>query len=156
MRVLMVCLGNICRSPIAQGMLEARAAEGGVAVEVDSAGTGGWHTGDAPDFRAAEAAARHGIDIGGQRARRVTPEDFHRFDLICAMDDANLETLHEMAPGDATARLTRLLDFVDDDGPRSVPDPFYGGRDGFEQVVGLIERGVEGLLVDLQRRHSAG
>jgi protein-tyrosine phosphatase len=156
MRVLMVCLGNICRSPIAQGVLEKRAAEAGVEIEVDSAGTGGGHTGDPPDFRAVEAAERHGIDIGGQRARRVTADDFRRFDMICAMDDSNLDALREMAPADATAKLRRLLDFATDVDTAAVPDPFYGSRAGFERAVTLIEDGIGGLIDSLREGRSGG
>jgi protein-tyrosine phosphatase len=156
MRILMVCLGNICRSPIAQAVLEARARAAGVAVTVDSAGTGGWHTGDPPDHRAADAAARHGLDITGQTARSVTAEDFERFDLICAMDERNETDLHAMAPPGASARIVRLLDFAGPDAPRSVPDPFYGSTGGFENAVALIERGVDGLIAELRQSSSAG
>jgi protein-tyrosine phosphatase len=151
MRVLMVCLGNICRSPMAQGVLEARAAAAGLDVTVDSAGTGGWHVGDAPDHRAVEAAARRGIDITGQRARQVRVADFADFDLICAMDDANLEHLRAMAPPDATARVTRLMDHAAEGAPRVVPDPYYGGRREYEQALDLIEEGVEGLVAAMSR-----
>lgn len=146
MRVLMVCLGNICRSPLAQAVLEARAAAAGWKVTVDSAGTGGWHSGDAPDFRAAEAASQRGLDISGQQARRVRQDDFRQFDLICAMDDSNLADLRAMAPPDATAKLSRLLDHAPDAKTRAVPDPFYGGKDGFAHALDLIETGVDGLI----------
>jgi protein-tyrosine phosphatase len=147
----MVCLGNICRSPMAQGVMEARAAAAGLDVTVDSAGTGGWHVGDAPDHRAVEAAARRGFDITGQRARKVRVADFRDFDLICAMDDANFEDLQAMAPPDASARLTRLMDHVGDGPPRVVPDPYYGGRREYEQALDLIEQGVDGLLAQMPR-----
>jgi protein-tyrosine phosphatase len=152
MRVLMVCLGNICRSPMAQGIMEARAAAAGLDVTVDSAGTGGWHVGDAPDHRAVEAAAGRGVDIAGQRARQVTPEDFRAFDIICAMDKANLRALQALAPADATARLTGLMEHAADGAPRAVPDPYYGSRQDFETALDLIERGVDGLLDGIASR----
>lgn len=150
MKVLMVCLGNICRSPLAQGVLEARAAEARLPVQADSAGTAGWHEGSPPDPRSIAAAARRGIDIAAQRARRVHPEDFTQFDLICAMDTRIAETLRAMRPTGAMARVALLMDFARDSETRVVPDPYYEDDIAFEQVLDLIELGVAGLLADLR------
>jgi protein-tyrosine phosphatase len=147
-RVLMVCLGNICRSPMAQGALEAAARDAGLAVVVDSAGTSDWHVGDLPDARSMAAAARRGYDITGQRARGVAVEDFHTFDHILAMDAANLRRLREMRPEGARARVLRLLDLA---GGGDVPDPYYDEADAFERALDLIETGVAALLDDLRR-----
>ena len=144
-RILMVCLGNICRSPMAQGVMEAAAARAGVAVAVDSAGVGGWHEGEGPDPRAVAAARRRGYDISAQRARKLRARDFHDFDLILAMDESNFAALERARPADARARLAFLLEHAD--GPeREVPDPYYGDGDGFERVLDLIEAGVAGVL----------
>lgn len=151
MRVLMVCLGNICRSPLAQGVLETRAAAAGVALTVESAGTSGWHDGSPPDPRAIAAAARRGIDISRQTARRVVPGDFRRFDLMCAMDRRNLDTLHRLSPPGAAARLALLMDFSPADAGASVPDPYYEGDHAFDFVLDMIERAVDGLLADISR-----
>ena len=148
MRVLMVCLGNICRSPLAQGALEKHAAAAGLRVEADSAGTMGWHEGSPPDPRSIAAAARRGIDIAAQRARRVHAEDFRDFDLICAMDTKIARSLTAMRPDGATARVALLLDFAPDTGTRSVPDPYYEDDSAFEHALDLIERGVAGLLTE--------
>lgn len=142
-RILMVCLGNICRSPMAQGALEHAAATAGLPVHVDSAGTSGWHMGDAPDPRSVAAAARRGYDIAGQRARGVMAQDFADFDLMLAMDAANLAALRRRAPADPRARIRRLLPDMD------VPDPYYDGPAAFDQALDLIERGVAELLREL-------
>ena len=152
-RVLMVCLGNICRSPLAQGVIERAVADAGIAVEADSAGVGGWHRGEPPDPRAQAAAAARGLDISGQRARQTRQADFEDFDLILAMDESNLAALERARPEGARARLALLLDHAP--GPeREVPDPYYGGADGFGRVVDLIEAGVAGLLEDLASRRA--
>jgi protein-tyrosine phosphatase len=139
----MVCLGNICRSPMAQGVLEHAAAARSLKLHVDSAGTSGWHMGDGPDPRAIDAAARRGYAIAGQRARGVTVEDFTAFDLMLAMDAANLTALRRRAPADATARIRRLLPDLD------VPDPYYDGPAQFDEALDLIERGVAEVLREL-------
>lgn len=146
----MVCLGNICRSPMAQGALEAHAARAGLALHVDSAGIGGWHAGAAPDPRAVAAAAARGFTIGGQRARRVATEDFHRFDRICAMDADILAALRRLRPADAGARLSLLLDHAPGLQGHPVPDPYYDGPEAFEDALRLIERGVAGLVEALR------
>jgi protein-tyrosine phosphatase len=146
-RVLMVCLGNICRSPTAEAVLRHRLAAAGLAdrVEVDSAGTGGWHIGDPPDARSQHHAARRGYDLSGLRARRVAEDDFHRFDLILAMDEANLADLRRLAPARYAAEV-RLFAEVE------VPDPYTGGAAGFERVLDLAEAAAAVWVEDLSRR----
>jgi protein-tyrosine phosphatase len=139
-RILFVCLGNICRSPLAEGILRAMARDR-PEIEVDSAGTAAWHVGKAPDPRSVAIAARHGIDISSLRARQVSRDDFSRFDLILAMDDANLEDLRAIAPVGARAQLRRFLE-------RDVPDPYYGGESGFADVHAMLEQGCAALLAE--------
>ena len=141
MRILCVCLGNICRSPLAMGVLDRAAKKAGVQIEVDSAGTSDWHIGKPPDARGVAAAAARGIDISRQRGRQVTAADFDKFDLILAMDTKNLAHLQRMCPIDAMHRL-RLFDPA---GP--IPDPYYGGPRGFEKVLDQIERAA-GVLIE--------
>ena len=154
MRLLFVCLGNICRSPTAEGVMRKLVREAGLEdrVEIDSAGTGGWHVGAAPDERATEAARRRGIALSGC-ARRVEPADFERFDLVLAMDRGNLRDLRALAPTPQAAEKVRLLREFD---PRSggapdldVPDPYYGGPDGFDEVLDLVEAACRGLLAEV-------
>ena len=148
-RILFVCLGNICRSPTAEGVFARRAAEAGADVETDSAGTGGWHVGASPDARAQEAALRRGVDLSALRARRVSAADFHAFDLIIAMDEDNLSALTRAAPPGATARINLFLDYAPEAGQSAIPDPYYGGEDGFDRVLDLIETASDGLLASL-------
>lgn len=150
-RVLFVCLGNICRSPLAQGVFEHQVAQAGLSgkFHADSAGTGSWHIGDPPDSRSVTAAARRGIDLSKQRARQVSSADFSGFDLILAMDEANLARLREMAPEQDNHKLRLFLDGVPGITRREVPDPYYGGDDGFEVVLDLIEQGSRALLARL-------
>lgn len=142
MRVLMVCLGNICRSPTAEAVMRARAKGG---VEVDSAGTGGWHEGEAPDPRARKAGEARGYDFAGITARQVRPDDFAAFDVIYAMDANNLRNLRRRCPPEHQGKLRLLLDGVRG-APAAVPDPYYSGPDGFERVLDLVERGVDAHL----------
>lgn len=144
--VLFVCLGNICRSPLADGVFRDLAAARGLAVQVDSAGTGDWHLGHAPDPRSIAVAARHGHDIADLRSRLVTREDFARFDHVIAMDGSNLANLEAMRPQGARARVARLLDFAPEVGVADVPDPYYGKADGFEETYRLVRAGAVGLL----------
>lgn len=148
-RVLFVCLGNICRSPLAEGVFRALAAREGLAEAfiIDSAGTGDWHVGERPDRRAIEAAARRGIDIAGQRARQATAEDLARFDHVLAMDTKNLDALQRLARGGG-ARPRLFLDHARGVSARDVPDPYFDG--GFEAALDLIEAGARGLLLDLR------
>ncbi len=147
MRILMVCLGNICRSPLAEGILKHKARQRGLDWWVDSAGTGGWHVGELPDQRSIDVARRFGIDITDQRARQVRPEDFERFDLIFAMDRQNLQHLQQMTSRPEHLQKIRfLLDVLYPGQEREVPDPYYGGPEGFVQVFRLVEAACERLL----------
>ncbi len=146
MNVLFVCMGNICRSPTAEAVLRRRAAERGIDVHTDSAGTGDWHVGNPPDRRARRAAAARGYDLSGLRARQVAFEDFGDFDLVLAMDRAQLAHLQALAPPAAHDRIRLFLDCAPGTGRREVPDPYYGGPEGFEVMIDLIEAGVDGLL----------
>ena len=156
LRILMVCMGNICRSPTAEGVLRQRLEQAGLSsrIAVDSAGTYGGHAGDPPDPRAQRHAAKRGVDLSGQRARQVAAEDFRRFGLILAMDEDNLEALERWRPPEAPVpRL--LMEFARRPGaPRAVPDPYYGGPEGFETVLDLIEDACDGLVDDLRRRQG--
>ncbi|MFA7387561.1 MAG: low molecular weight protein-tyrosine-phosphatase [Thiohalobacteraceae bacterium] len=155
-KVLFICLGNICRSPTAQGVFEAVLQREGLAgrVQVDSAGTQAWHVGKPPDARAQQAALRRGVDLSGQRARRVRPEDFLEYDYILAMDRSNYEDLRAECHPDYEERIQLFLEFSSASGPEDVPDPYYGGAQGFEQVLDLIEAAAEGLLADIRARHK--
>ena len=153
MRVLFVCLGNICRSPTAEAVLRHKLRELGLeeGVEVDSAGTGDWHVGKPPDSRTRQAAQLRGYDLSALRGRQVCASDFGRFDLILAMDNSNLEHLRRLRPDGAMAELDLFLrryDLALDE----VPDPYYGGEEGFEQVLDLLEQGCDGLLRELRGR----
>lgn len=152
MKILFVCMGNICRSPTAEGVVRRLLAERAPAlpVQLDSAGTHGYHVGEPPDARAIEAASRRGIDLRGLRARRVEREDFQRFDLILAMDRDNLARLQQLQPDESRARLALMLEYATDAGVEEVPDPYYGGPAGFEQALDLLEDAAEGLLQALR------
>jgi protein-tyrosine phosphatase len=151
MKVLFVCLGNICRSPTAEGvfrqMLVSEAPD--LRVEVDSAGTADYHIGAPPDPRSQRAAKRRGIDLSGLRARQVTSGDFAHFDFILAMDGANLRDLEAMRPKNARARLQLILDYAPELGRRDVPDPYYGDASGFEEVLDLCAAASRGLIAAL-------
>jgi protein-tyrosine phosphatase len=150
-RVLFVCMGNICRSPTAEGvfrkLLEERAPD--LDVQVDSAGTHAYHVGDPPDPRAQRAAERRGVDLSGQRARRVTEHDFAHFELVLAMDELNRVTLLEICPPEYRGRVRLFLEFAPHLGRADVPDPYYGGANGFEQVLDLVEEAAAGVLAHL-------
>jgi protein-tyrosine phosphatase len=153
MRILFVCMGNICRSPTAEGVMRALVREAGLEdrVEIDSAGTGGWHAGEPPDARATEAAHRRGVALAGA-ARQIVPEDFERFDLIVAMDRENLRGLLAVAPDEEAAEKVRLLREFDPGagGDLDVPDPYYGGERGFETVLDHVQAACRGLLAELR------
>lgn len=144
--VLFVCLGNICRSPLAEAAMRAEAARAGLDVEIASAGTGGWHVGEPPDRRARTVARRHGVDIDHYRARQVTAADFHRFDHVVALDRANLEALVALRPKNATAQLSLLLDHVPGREGEAVADPYYGPESGFETTWAEVTAGARGLV----------
>ena len=149
--ILFVCLGNICRSPLAEAALRAEAARVGLAVTVDSAGTGDWHVGGPPDRRAQATALRHGTDISGYRARQAVPEDFRRFDQIFALDRDNLARLKSIAPADATASLGLLLDLVPGREGEGVRDPYYGDDDGFELTWAEVSAAAQAIVARLGR-----
>ncbi|GAA5048219.1 low molecular weight protein-tyrosine-phosphatase [Erythrobacter westpacificensis] len=144
--ILFVCLGNICRSPLAEGALRTAAREAGLALEIDSAGTGDWHVGNPPDPRAIEVAREEGVDITTLRARQVVYEDFTRFTHIFALDADNLRNLRQLAPGDTTAELALLLDMVPGREGQAVADPYYGGAEGFEQTWADVNAAAKALV----------
>ena len=148
MRILFVCLGNICRSPTAEATMRKLVAEAGLdhEIEVDSAGTGSWHLGDAPDSRSTEAAARRGIFLDGA-ARLVDDSDFDANDILVAMDRANRDELLALAPSEEARAKVRLL-LADPE--RDVPDPYYGGADGFDTVLDVVGEGCRALLEEIQ------
>ena len=149
--ILFVCLGNICRSPTAEAVFRQRTARSGLEVIIDSAGTGGWHAGERPDPRAIEHGALKGYDLTDQSARKVTRTDFSSFDFILAMDAQNLSHLRDMCPSGYSGHLSRFLDFAPNIADKNVPDPYYGGADGFNQVIALIEAASDGLIAHLSR-----
>ncbi len=158
-RVLFVCLGNICRSPTAEGVMRALVSDAGMEdrVQLESAGTGAWHVGSPPDRRASEAASARGVELEGH-ARQVRADDFEEFDLLLAMDGENARELRRQAPGDeerAKVRLLREFDPASNDGPPTreldVPDPYYGGTGGFDEVFELVQAACAGLLEQIVR-----
>jgi protein-tyrosine phosphatase len=152
-RILVVCMGNICRSPIAEGVLRAKLAAAGLQqrVRVDSAGTHGYHTNEPPDPRAIRRAAQRGYAIGGLRARPVLPADFDHFDWMLAMDDSNLAWLKKRQPEGNTVQLGRLLDHARrHPGVTEVPDPYYGPEAGFDQVLDLVEDACDSVVDQVQ------
>jgi protein-tyrosine phosphatase len=150
--VLFVCLGNICRSPTAEGVLRAIAARDfpGLPLEIDSAGTADYHVGEPPDRRTIAAARRRGYDLAGLRARLVQADDFRRFEFVLAMDRANLAELERRRPDDARAKVALYLEFAPGSGVAEVPDPYYGGSEDFERVLDLCEVAAQGLLSRLR------
>jgi protein-tyrosine phosphatase len=155
MRILFVCMGNICRSPTAEGVMRRLVEQAGLEdrIEVESAGTGGWHVGEPPDERATLAARRRGVTLAGA-AQQVTRDDFRRFDLLIALDRANLRELLALAPDEDAAEKVRLLREFDPAaaGVLDVPDPYYGGDRGFETVLDMVEAACRGLLDEVAER----
>lgn len=153
-KVLFVCLGNICRSPTAEGVFRHRLRSAGLEEQIatDSAGTAAYHVGKAPDSRSAAAARSRGIDIGDLRARAVSEEDFARYDLILAMDRSNYEHLRARCPREHAHKVRMFLEFAAGVDEEEVPDPYYGGERGFEHVLDLVEAAADGLLIHLTRR----
>ena len=154
MRVLFVCLGNICRSPTAEAVFRQLLArsQAGLEIEVDSAGIGDWHIGEPPDQRAQAAGRRRGIDLSSIRARQIMHEDFALFDLILAMDRENLAELRRRAPVQYRDRVRLFLEFAPELEMSDVPDPYYGGAAGFEEVLDLAEQAARGLLRHLAKQ----
>jgi len=151
-RVLMVCMGNICRSPTAEGVFRKHVADADLADEIhtDSAGTHAYHIGEPADQRAQTAAEQRGFTLQGSRARRVTDDDYERFDYILAMDEDNLMVLKERAPESRRDRVRLFLEFAESHNETEVPDPYYGGTAGFERVLDLVEEASRGLLETLR------
>ncbi len=156
-RLLFACLGNICRSPMAEGVFRRVAEDAGQLhlFEIDSAGMGDWHKGEAPDHRAQKAALEWGVDISGQSARKIELEDFDGFDLILAMDGSNISDLQDIAPHAARHKIRRFLDYAPHLDAEDVSDPYYGGEAGFVHALDLIEVAAKGLLEDLMRERDA-
>ena len=148
--VLFVCLGNICRSPLAEAAFRQEAERRGLDVEIDSAGTGSWHIGDPPDRRAQAVALKHGVDISGYRGRQVKPEDFRRFTHVVALDRDNLADLKRIQPSDGTAQLLLLLDAVEGRRGKSVADPYYGDDKDFDVTWADAAAGAKGLADSLE------
>jgi protein-tyrosine phosphatase len=149
-RILFVCLGNICRSPAAEAILRAKAVERAISLQIASAGTGGWHTGDGADPRMTRAAARRGYRLDRHRARQVQFSDFYEFDYLLAMDLRNQSDLLAMAPPNRECDIRLFLDFAGGE-TRETPDPYYGGSDGFERVLDLLEAASEGFLDHIEK-----
>ncbi len=147
MKILMVCLGNICRSPLAEGIMNEKFRQHGIAAEVDSAGTAAYHVGEPPDERSREVAAKHGIDISGQRARQFEVSDFDRFDKIYAMDSQNISNIAALARDDNDLEKVDMI--LNESYPgenRQVPDPYYGGKNGFEKVYQMLDEACEKII----------
>lgn len=155
-RVLFVCLGNICRSPTAHGVFLHQLQQAGMdqLVEVDSCGTGGWHVGAAPDKRATAAAKKRGVDLSVLRARQLQDQDYHQFNYILAMDRDNLAEIQQRRPTSSQAQVGLFLDYATHVSEMEVPDPYYGGESGFEKVLDMIENASAGLLQELCRALS--
>ncbi|MBL0126207.1 MAG: low molecular weight phosphotyrosine protein phosphatase [Flavobacteriales bacterium] len=152
MRILLVCLGNICRSPMAEGVLRQRAKERGIAIATDSAGTGDYHVGEAPDPRAQAAMRKQGMEISDLRARQFTAKDFEHFDILLAMDADNLRNMTRLAPDPTlAAKACLMMDFAPEHPLREVPDPYYGGDDGFDGVFAMLDEAINLLLDGIER-----
>jgi protein-tyrosine phosphatase len=153
-KVLFVCLGNICRSPSAEGVFRKLVEEHGLLdqIEIDSAGTHAYHVGSPPDERAQQAASRRGINMSDMRGRRIDEGDFYIFDYVLAMDESNEYHLREMAPAEEIHKIELFLNYAPQRSESEVPDPYYGGHTGFEKVLDMIEDASEGLLADIKSR----
>ena len=155
-RVLFVCLGNICRSPTAEGVFRDVVSRAGLEerIEIDSAGTHAYHIGSPPDSRAQQAARRRGIDLSGLRGRKAVQADFEYFDFVLAMDEENLDNLLAICPEGLEGKAQLFLDYAPHRPEREVPDPYYGGDAGFERVLDMVEEASQGLLAEIRKRHS--
>jgi protein-tyrosine phosphatase len=156
--VVFICMGNICRSPTAEAVFRSYADNAGLAgrVLIDSAGTHDYHVGEPPDLRAQQAAQQRGYDMGDLRGRQVEEGDFRRFDYVLAMDRANLAILQRLAPPGSGAQVGLFLEFARYHAGREVPDPYYGGTEGFERVLDMVEDAAQGLLRHIRQRHFDG
>lgn len=154
-KVLFVCMGNICRSPTAEAVFRRYVEQEGMAelIHIDSAGTHDYHIGEAPDARTQHAAKQRGYDMSKLRGRQVEAGDFKRFDYVLAMDEANLSILENLRPRDAESHLGLFLQFAERHGEREVPDPYFGGADGFERVLDMVEDAAGGLLRHIRLKH---
>lgn len=147
MKVLVVCLGNICRSPLAEGLLKSKVEALGLGWEIDSAGTGGYHEGSHPHEKSIEVAGRNGVDITNQRARKISREDFSKFDLILAMDTANRDDMYEMTSTmEQRNKIRLIMDLVYPNRDVSVPDPYYGGIEGYEKVWEMLDQACDKVI----------
>ncbi len=155
-KVLFVCMGNICRSPTAEGLFRQAVAEAGLLehIEIDSAGTHAYHVGEPPDRRAQASALNRGVDLSRQRARKINVEDFEIYDYILAMDEENLANLKNLCQPHHTEKLRLFLGCAEHMNEKEVPDPYYGGSQGFEYVLDLVEAASEGLLAHIQKTHK--
>jgi low molecular weight protein-tyrosine phosphatase len=154
-KILFVCMGNICRSPTAEGVFRHKVVAAGLEnrIHIDSAGTHAYHIGQPPDLRAQNTARNRGIDLSDQRARRVTANDFEHFDYVIAMDSDNESDLQAICPTGYEHRIRRFMTFAPDSRVTDVPDPYYGGSNGFEKVLDLVENAADGLLDHLRRQN---
>ncbi|RJF72676.1 low molecular weight phosphotyrosine protein phosphatase [Deinococcus cavernae] len=155
LRVLALCLGNICRSPVAEELLRQELQKAGVGAVVDSAGTGDWHVGRPADSRSREVARRHGLELGG-RARQLSAADFYEQDVILAMDAQNLAEARRLAPPNAEAKVQLMRDYDPEAPGEDVPDPYYGGPDGFENMYAMLERSAREFARQAQVGQLAG
>jgi protein-tyrosine phosphatase len=155
--VVFVCMGNICRSPTAEAVFRHYVESAGMSehILIDSAGTHDYHIGDKPDARAQRAAQQRGYDMSMLRGRQVEERDFHRFDYVLAMDSTNLDILKRIAPSDSDTQARLFLEYARYHTEREVPDPYYGGADGFERVLDMVEDAAQGLLEEIRQRHFA-
>ena len=150
-KILMVCLGNICRSPLAQGILEEKAKSHNIDIDVDSASTGSWHVGSSPDKRSISTAFNHNIDISNQKARKFNTRDFNTFDRIYVMDTNNLRDILRLASSETDSEKVKLiLNITHPEQQLSVPDPYYGGEHGFEEVYQLLDKACDEIIMELK------
>ncbi len=156
MKVLFVCMGNICRSPTAEAVFRHYVGEAGLdgQIQIDSAGTHDYHIGEPPDPRTQQAAMQRGYDMSALRGRQVEAADFKRFDYVLAMDNANLAILRRLRPNDARSHLGLFLEFAARHEQREVPDPYYGGEEGFERVLDMVEDAAQGLLEQIRQQQA--